>query len=389
MKKLIFLLIISFIVASCSSEKQNSTSALTKDKDLASLKVQKDKKIQQINALKIELNQINQAILILDPDEKLPLITSFVLTSENFNHRLEVQGNIQTRQNVMLFPEYNGSLKQVFVKEGQIVKKGTLLAQIDDAGLKNQLEQLEIQSSLSKTIYERYKRLWNEKIGSEIQLLQAKTAHEAQLKSIAQLKKQLQKTEIRAPFSGTIDEIFANIGASLVAGQTSVLRVVNLNEMYVEANIPERYVSEIKSGTDAIVEIPMLGKTYSTYIRQTGSFINPNNRSFRVEAPLANLDGTIKPNLSCRLKIKDYNNPKALMIPLGIIKKNANGENYIFKLKPENKQNVYTTEKNFIKLGKKSIDKIEVIEGLEEGTLILNEGALIVEDNQRVREIRY
>jgi RND family efflux transporter MFP subunit len=389
MKKLIFLLIISFIVASCSSEKQNSTSALTKDKDLASLKVQKDKKIQQINALKIELNQINQAILILDPDEKLPLITSFVLTSENFNHRLEVQGNIQTRQNVMLFPEYNGSLKQVFVKEGQIVKKGTLLAQIDDAGLKNQLEQLEIQSSLSKTIYERYKRLWNEKIGSEIQLLQAKTAHEAQLKSIAQLKKQLQKTEIRAPFSGTIDEIFANIGASLVAGQTSVLRVVNLNEMYVEANIPERYVSEIKSGTDAIVEIPMLGKTYSTYIRQTGSFINPNNRSFRVEAPLANLDGTIKPNLSCRLKIKDYNNPKALMIPLGIIKKNANGENYIFKLKPEKKQNVYTTEKIFIKLGKKSIDKIEVIEGLEEGTLILNEGALIVEDNQRVREIRY
>ena len=388
MKKLIFLLIISFIVASCSSEKQSSTSAITKAKDLASLKGQKEKKIQQMNALKVELNQINQAILMLDPDEKLPLITSFVLTSENFNHHLEVQGNIQTRQNVILFPEYNGSLKHVFVKEGQIVKKGALLAQIDDAGLKNQLEQLEIQSSLSKTIYERYKRLWNEKIGSEIQLLQAKTAYEAQLKSIAQLKKQLQRTEIRAPFSGTIDEIFANIGASLITGQTPILRVVNLNKMYVEANIPERYVSEIKSGTDAIVEIPMLGKTYSTYIRQTASFINPNNRSFRVEAPLANLDGIIKPNLSCRLKIKDYSNPKALMIPLGIIKENAIGENYIFKLKPGNKKNVYITEKVFIKLGKKSMDKIEVIEGLEVGTLILNEGALIVEDNQRVREIR-
>jgi len=388
MKKLNPLFIILFFVASCSSEKQSSTSTLTKAKNLASLKGQKDKKIQQMNALKMELNQINQAILILDPDEKLPLITSFVLTSEHFNHHLEVQGNIQTRQNVMLFPEYNGSLKQVFVKEGQIVKRGALLAQIDDAGLKNQLEQLEIQSSLSKTIYERYKRLWNEKIGSEIQLLQAKTTHETQLKSIAQLKKQLQRTEIRAPFSGTIDEIFANTGASLITGQTPVLRIVNLNEMYVEANIPERYVSEIKSGTDAIVEIPMLGKNYSTHIRQTGSFINPNNRSFRVEAPLANLDGTIKPNLSCRLKIKDYDNPKALMIPLSIIKENANGENYIFKLKPESKQNVYTTEKVFIKLGKKSIDKIEVIEGLELGTLILNEGALIVDDSQRVREIR-
>ena len=158
--------------------------------------------------------------------------------------------------------------------------------------------------------------------------------------------------------------------------------------MYIEANIPERYVNENTSGTDATVEIPMLGKTYSTQIRQTSNFINPNNRSFRVEAPLANLDKTMKPNLSCRLKIKDYSNPKALMIPLGIIKENARGENYIFKLNPENKENVYTTEKIFIELGKKSIDKVEVILGLEEGELILNEGALIVEDNQRVREIR-
>ena len=388
MKKLIFLLIISFIVASCSSEKQSSTSVLRKTKDLTSLKIEKNKKIKQMNSLKKELRQIDEAILILDPDEKLPLITSFVLTSENFNHHLEVQGNIKTRQNVVLYPEYNGILKRVFVKEGQIVKKGELLAEIDDAGLKNQLEQIMIQSSLSETIYERYKRLWNEKIGSEMQLLQAKTKHEAQLKSIAQLKKQLLRTKIRAPFSGTIDEIFANTGANLIPGQTPVLRVVNLNQMYIEANIPERYVNEIKSGTDATVEIPMLGKTYSTQIRQTSNFINPNNRSFRVEAPLANLDKTMKPNLSCRLKIKDYSNPEALMIPLGIIKENARGENYIFKLNPENKENVYTTEKIFIELGKKSIDKIEVILGLEEGELILNEGALIVEDNQRVREIR-
>ena len=388
MKKLIFLLIISFIVASCSSEKQSSTSVLRKTKDLTSLKIEKNKKIKQMNSLKKELRQIDEAILILDPDEKLPLITSFVLTSENFNHHLEVQGNIKTRQNVVLYPEYSGILKRVFVKEGQIVNKGELLAEIDDAGLKNQLEQIMIQSSLSETIYERYKRLWNEKIGSEMQLLQAKTKHEAQLKSIAQLKKQLLRTKIRAPFSGTIDEIFANTGANLIPGQTPVLRVVNLNQMYIEANIPERYVNEIKSGTDATVEIPMLGKTYSTQIRQTSNFINPNNRSFRVEAPLANLDKTMKPNLSCRLKIKDYSNPEALMIPLGIIKENARGENYIFKLNPENKENVYTTEKIFIELGKKSIDKIEVILGLEEGELILNEGALIVEDNQRVREIR-
>ena len=341
MKKLISLLITSIIIAACSGEKQSSTSALLQAEDLDGLKVQKDEKIQQMNALKKELNQINQAILTLDPDEKLPLITTIKLAPENFNHHIEVQGNIQTRQNVLLYPEFNGSLKQVFVQEGQKVKKGALLAQIDDAGLKNQLEQLEIQSNLSKTIYERYQRLWDKNIGSEMELLKAKTTYEAQLKSIAQLKKQLLRTQIRAPFSGTIDEIIANTGANLMPGQTPVLRVVNLDEMYIEANIPERYVSDIKLGTDALVEIPMLGKTYATQIRQTGSFINPNNRSFRVEAPLANTDGDIKPNLSCKLKIKDYNNSSAIMIPLSIIKENAKGDKYIFKLKPGNKQDCF------------------------------------------------
>ena len=388
MKKLISLLIISVVFAACSAEKQSSNLALTKSKNLTGLKAQKDEKIQQMNLLKKELNEINKAILTLDPDEKLPLITSFSLTPENLNHYIEVQGNIQTRQNILLYPEYNGRLKQLYVKEGQKVKKGALLAQIDDAGLKNQLEQLEIQSNLSKTIYERYKRLWGLSIGSEIQLLKAKTTYEAQMKSIDQVKKQLLKTEIRAPFSGTIDEIISNPGANLMPGQTPVLRVVNLNEMYIEANIPERYVSAIKSGTEAIVEIPMLGKNYLTQIRQTGSFINPNNRSFRVEAPLANSDKMIKPNLSCRLKIKDYSNPKALMIPQNIIKENAKGDKYIFKLKPGKKEGVYTTEKVFIKLGKKSMNKIEVIEGIKTGALILDKGALIVEDKQRVRKIR-
>lgn len=388
MKKLISLLITSIIIAACSGEKQSSTSALLQDEDLDGLKVQKDEKIQQMNALKKELNQINQAILTLDPDEKLPLITTIKLAPENFNHHIEVQGNIQTRQNVLLYPEFNGSLKQVFVQEGQKVKKGALLAQIDDAGLKNQLEQLEIQSNLSKTIYERYQRLWDKNIGSEMELLKAKTTYEAQLKSIAQLKKQLLRTQIRAPFSGTIDEIIANTGANLMPGQTPVLRVVNLDKMYIEANIPERYVSDIKLGTDALVEIPMLGKTYATQIRQTGSFINPNNRSFRVEAPLANTDGDIKPNLSCKLKIKDYNNSSAIMIPLSIIKENAKGDKYIFKLKPGNKQDVYTTEKVFIELGKKSMEKVEVTGGIAPGTLIVNEGAAIVEDNQRVRNIQ-
>jgi multidrug efflux pump subunit AcrA (membrane-fusion protein) len=139
MKKLISLLIISVVFAACLAEKQSSNLALTKSKNLTGLKAQKDEKIQQMNLLKKELNEINKAILTLDPDEKLPLITSFSLTPENLNHYIEVQGNIQTRQNILLYPEYNGRLKQLHVKEGQKVKKGALLAQIDDAGLKKSI----------------------------------------------------------------------------------------------------------------------------------------------------------------------------------------------------------------------------------------------------------
>ena len=132
----------------------------------------------------------------------------------------------------------------------------------------------------------------------------------------------------------------------------------------------------------------MLNKEYTTTIRQIGNFINPNNRSFRVETPLPNPDEMIKPNLSCKLKIKDYSNPEALMIPMRIIKENAVGKKYIFKLIPDGKDQVYRTEKTFIQLGKYSIDKVEVLVGIQSGDLLVDEGATIVENNQRVKNIQ-
>lgn len=388
MKKIIYSLCLTSIFLACSGDQAASTQDLIASKNLNGLKTQKEKKIKSLNALKLELNQINTAISDLDPSEKLALISVFEVKPENFEHYIDIQANIKTRQNVLLYPQYNGTLKRVYVAEGQKVKKGKLLAQINDAGLKNQLEQLEIQAKLSKTTYERTQRLWDQNIGSEMQLLQTKANYESQLKSIAQLKKQLQRTQILAPFSGTIDEIVANTGANLLPGQTPVMRIVNLQQMYTEASVPERYLREVKKGTSAKVSIPMLDREYSTTIRQTGNFINPNNRSFRVEASLPNPDEMIKPNLSCKLKINDYSNPQALMIPLRIVKENALGKKYIFKLNPDGKDQVYRTQQIFVQLGKKSSDKIEVLEGLQAGDLLIDEGATIVENNQRVKNIQ-
>ena len=388
MKKIIYTLNIIALAIGCSGDQSVTTSDLIRAKDLNGLKTQKEEKLKFLNALKAELNQINAAILNLDTSEKLALISTFKVKPENFDHYIEIQANIKTRQNVLLYPEYTGTLKKIYVEEGQEVKKGKLLAQIDDAGLNNQLEQLQIQAALSKIIYERTQRLWDQNIGAEMQLLQTKATYESQLKSIAQLKKQLQRTRILAPFSGTIDEIVANTGANLLPGQTPVMRIVDLKKMYTEASVPERYLNQIKKGTTATVKIPMLDREYPTTVRQTGNFINPNNRSFRVETPLPNPDEMIKPNLSCKLKINDYSNPEALMIPLRIIKENAIGKKYIFKLTPDGKDQVYRTEQVFVKLGKKSTDKVEILEGIQAGDLLVDEGATIVENNQRVKNIQ-
>ena len=388
MKKVIQLIFIVAFAIGCSEDQSLTTSDLIEAKDLKGLRTQKEEKLKTLNTLKMELNQINAAILNLDPSEKLALISIFKVNPENFDHYLEIQANIKTRQNLLLYPEFSGTLKKIYVEEGQEVKKGELLAQIDDAGLMSQLEQLQIQAALSKTTYERTQRLWNQNIGSEMQLIQAQATYESQLKSIAQLKKQLQRTQILAPFSGVIDEIIANTGSNMLPGQTPVLRIINLKKMYTEASVPERYLSQIKKGTTAKVRIPMLDREYTTTIRQIGNFINPNNRSFRVETPLPNPDKMIKPNLSCKLKIKDYNNKQALMIPMRIIKENASGEKYIFKLKPDGKNQVYRTEKTFIQLGKNSIDKVEVLVGIQSGDLLVDEGATIVENNQRVKNIQ-
>ena len=388
MKKNIHALYIIAFIIGCSGDQSVLTTELIEAKDLNGLKTQKEDKLKTLNALKMELSQINAAIANLDPSEKLALISMFEVKPENFDHHIEIQANIKTRQNVLLYPEYNGTLKKVYVEEGQKVKKGKLLAQIDDAGLKNQLEQLQIQARLSKTTYERTQRLWNQNIGSEMNLLQAKATYESQLKTVAQLKKQLQRTQILAPFSGTIDEIVANTGANLLPGQTPVMRIVNLKKMYTEASVPERYLEQVKKGTSTTVKIPMLDREYATTIRQTGNFINPNNRSFRVETLLPNPDEMIKPNLSCKLKINDYSNPEALMIPMRIVKENANGKKYIFKLKSDGKDQVYRTKQTFVRLGKNTMDKVEVLEGIQAGDLLVDEGATIVENNQRVKNIQ-
>ncbi|MGK0127684.1 MAG: membrane fusion protein (multidrug efflux system), partial [Candidatus Azotimanducaceae bacterium] len=219
--------------------------------------------------------------------------------------------------------------------------------------------------------------------GSEIQYLQAKSSYEAQQKAVSQLKSQLEKSSVRAPFSGVIDDVISEQGSVVSPGQSQLMRIVNLRDMYIETDVPESYISSVSKNKDVLVEFPVLGKTMNAKIRQTGNFINPANRTFKIEIAVPNKDRTIKPNLTAKLKINDYTNENAILIPQDIISENANGEQYIYVVKDKNEKYAIA-DQVIIETGKTQGDVIEVLKGLENDVEIIQEGARSVRNQQEV-----
>ncbi|MFT4697908.1 MAG: membrane fusion protein (multidrug efflux system) [Flavobacteriaceae bacterium] len=384
MKNIYVLIVTTLLLTSCGGDKKSVESIIEKE-NLVDIRTKKNEISNQIQELSNQVKQLDVAIAKLDTVKKIPLITTFTAKQSVFNHFLELQGNVQTKKNILIYPEMSGILTKVFVKEGQKVSKGQLLARIDDGGLRQQVAQMQIQADLAKTTFERQERLWNQKIGSEIEFLQAKSTYEAQLKAVSQMQSQLAKTGIRAPFSGIIDDIITEQGTVVAPGQSQLIRIVNLSDMYIETDVPESYLSYITVDKKVQVEFSVLGKTMDGKIRQTGNFINPANRTFKVEIAVPNKDRSIKPNLTAKLKVNDYTNEKALLIPQSIISENANGEQYIYVVKNKSASNEGVAERIIIETGKTQGDVIEVLKGLENGAEIIQEGARSVKDGQIVK----
>ena len=200
MKKVLYILIVGTLLAACGGNATKSVDSLVAEGNLEAIRAKKSEISEQQKTLEAEIKQLDSVIAILADEEKLPLVTTIVVQEEKFDHFLELQGDVQTKQNVLIYPEMSGTLQKVYVKEGQRVSKGQLLAKIDDGGMGSQLEQLKTQAELAKTTFERQKRLWEQKIGSEIQYLQAKTNYEASDNAVKQAQSQLGKSTISRPF---------------------------------------------------------------------------------------------------------------------------------------------------------------------------------------------
>ena len=373
MKKKYLIFLSLMLISSCGEAKKESV-------NLLKLKTEKNSLIRQIDSLSEILNLVELNISKLDTNKRLPSVTVFNAKEKLFQHFIEVQGTVEADQSVELYPENSGSITNIYVKEGQKVYKGQTLIQIDNSVLKSSIVELETQFELAKTTFERQKRLWDQNIGSEIQFLQAKAQKEGLENSLESLKAQEKKLKISAPFSGTIDEIFAKIGG-LAAPMIPAVRLVNLNQIHVESEVTETYLKYIRKGTQVELFFPSIGKNISANVSQVGNYINPNNRSFKVRVDINNQNNELKANLLADIKINDFKK-MGIVIPAKLIQKDREGKQYVYTVIKE--KGNYLSKKNYIKAGMTYETDAFIIEGIQIDDLIVDKGARLIKANEMV-----
>ena len=377
MKKIAILTILSFVLFACGNKENNqSIESLIETKNIKALNEKK-------TALQAEIAKIEAGLATLDVKKEEALVTVASIKDTIFNHYLDIQGSVDTKENILIQPEFSGTLTSLTVKAGDRVSKGQILGRVDDAGMSQQLASAENQYSLAKTTYERQKNLWDKKIGSEIQFLQAQTQMISAQKAVAQIKAQLSKTIIRAPFTGTIDEVFVEKGQVVSPSAQGLMRIVNLANMYVATTVPESYIGKLKMGDLVDVYLTSLGKTYKGKVRQVGNFINPNNRSFGIEVSLPNPDNLLRPNQVAKLKITDYTNKNAIVVPTGVIQKDGSGSNYVYVVQESNGK-TGTAKKVIVEIGKSSENVTEIVSGLSANDIIVVEGVNSISNGMKL-----
>ncbi|MCO4820032.1 MAG: efflux RND transporter periplasmic adaptor subunit [Bacteroidetes bacterium] len=303
-----------------------------------------------------------------------------------FQNPFQIQGLVESDQNVLISPEVPGNVVSVLVKEGQRVSKGQVIATLDGSIAGSQISELENALSLAKINFEKQERLWNKKIGSEMQYLQAKNQYENLEKSLNTARAQLGKYTLRSPIYGTVDEIMANPG-ELVGGMTSgpVARIVNLKDIKIKANVSERYIGQIKKGQSVQLNFPSLGLEMTETVSAVSNVIDVNNRTFVVYVkPSKNLD-KLKPNLLTLITAYDYVDKEAISIPTKLVR--TDGEKaFVFVVKTQGQKKI--VEKRFIEIQKQFPSQTLIKSGLSEGDLLITEGvaSVIVGDELKIIE---
>jgi membrane fusion protein, multidrug efflux system len=360
-----------FVLFSCSFNKQSQLSKLKQQQTVIS---------EKIKVLEAELGAERKDSL--NP-EKFKFVGLKPVTSNIFDHFIRVQGKLDGDKNAAVFAEAAGTVSSKFADVGQKVVKGQVLAQIDDQQYRSQMQSLETQYKFASDLYDKQKRLWDQKIGSEVQYLQSKTNKESLEKQISSLKQQVDKFKIKSPIDGTIEECNIKIGGVVSPDpRSAAYRVVAFKNLKVTAEVSEAYSSKVQVGDKLKVFFPDINKEIETRVDFVSKYINPVNRTFMIETKI--LDGIqdLKANMLAIIQINDYHAEKAIQVPMNVIQ-NDQKENYVYVVRPKDKYNA--AFKQPVVLGNSYNGVAEVLNGLEIGDKVISVGYQELVDGEYVR----
>ena len=374
-KEFMSISIISFITA-CSIESNETITIL-------SIKAEKDSLLEVRAAINDRLAELESELLLMDSNMVYDAVTSLDIMPEAFYHYFEVFGTVEADKSINLYPTASGRVENIHVRNGQVVKKGQLLISLDAALMKSSLNELNTGLDLAKTVYEKQERLWlNEQVGSEIQYLQAKNNYEGLVQKVKTLKEQIALSEIRAPFSGSIDNIFYKEG-ELALPQSPSIRLVNTSGVYVKADVPENYSNRVRVGMPANVQFSSMDYKVVAEVLQVGQFIKKGNRTFSINVSLPKAKG-VKPNQMVHVALQDYRNNEALTVPASLVQQDVEGNDFIYTLAPVEGEKHFKVIKTWVNSGLTYEGKTEIISGLKAGMKVVYKGSRSVRNNQKV-----
>lgn len=370
------------VIACGEGAKEKKGSLGDKKAQLEKLKKEMAVTVTEINKLEEEIAKLDTAAALLN---KAKLIAAAPVTIQDFSHYIDIQGTVTAEDISYIAPSngMGGVVTAIYIKEGQYVKKGQLILKMDDKVLRTQLQQLQVQLDFAKNIYNRQKNLWEQNIGSEVQLITAKNNVEALEKQLITLNEQIRLYTVTSSVNGIADVVDVKVGEMFTGAgaRGPQIQIVNNSILKVKANIPENYMSRVRVGSQVEISLPDAGKTYSSKINLASQLIDPNSRTFAIEASIPG--GTVRPNTIAALRIKDYSAPAAVVIPVNLVQTDENGK-YVYTVEKDSK-NRNVVKKIPVQVGESYNNMIEIKAGLQAGMQLVTAGYQSVYDKQVVQ----
>jgi len=380
MKYLLNILILaSLFLASCQPAEKMPT-------DLAGKKTYLKTKQTELRNLQKEIASLESDIEAIDPAAKKEkprtLVTTQTVTRSDFNRYIELQAAVEAEDMVAASSETGGRITDLKVKEGQYVKRGQLIATTDLEGVKKQIAEMDKSLELAVDVFNRQKRLWDQNIGSEMQFLQAKNNKERLEKSMETVQYQLTKGNVYAPKSGVIEMVMAKTGEMAAPG-APIVQILNTSQVKIVANVPEKFLRNVKQGEMMSIEIPALDMKTKGRVTMLGRTINPSNRTFKVEVNLSNSKGLLKPNLLANMLLNDFSAKDVITVPLELVQQEVSGKDYVFVKKEGTEGSI--AGKIYVTTGESYDGNIIIEEGLKGGEDLIATGARGLANNALIK----